>query len=475
MRGMSTVPQRAVAVTTVLLVLAIVAVLLLRSLGVQLAVGPLASPTPPVATATPQPTPVSSADALAVFAQIEQQVSDLRDLPAPDIGPPDVITRDELAVELNTLFDETWTDEQLAADNLTLRAMGLLTEDQDIRELTEQLYAGQVLGFYDFEDQRMVVVTDAGLTAEAQITYAHEFTHAMQDAAFDTGAFHDTTAEDDDTALARLALEEGDATVAMFQWAFANLAPDELGGIGATPLPDMSGIPNWMVQQLEFPYLAGSTWVSGPVVIRRLGRGGCRLRPAAGLDGAGAAPGEVRLRRATGGGGRSGRGNRSWAAAGTAVESSTVGEAMLGIWLGAMGVSQSDADVAAAGWGGDRLSVASGPNDEWGMAWRIAWDTPAETDEFDEAYGEITADLPFPTRSITASNGDTLILHASSAAVLDRMAARAGRLTYIDSGAVMPSNPSPLASTVRVASVRARRASESGRSAGSSERTRQSR
>ena len=30
----------------------------------------------------------------------------------------------------------------------------------------------------------MVVVTDAGLTAEARVTYAHEYTHALQDAAF---------------------------------------------------------------------------------------------------------------------------------------------------------------------------------------------------------------------------------------------------------------------------------------------------
>jgi hypothetical protein len=421
MRRMSTVPQRAIAVTTVLLALAIVAVLLLRSLGVQLAVGPLASPTPPVATATPQPTPISSADALALFAQIEEQVSDLRDLPAPDIGPPDVITREQLAVELEKLFDETWTDEQLAADNLTLRAMGLLTEDQDIRQLTEQLYAGQVLGFYDFEDQRMVVVTDTGLTAEAQITYAHEFTHAMQDGSFDTGADRDATAEDDDTALAQLALEEGDAVVAMFQWAFANLAPDELGGLGATPLPDMSGIPNWMVQQLEFPYLAGSTWVSSlwasggwdavnaaydqpPASTEQV------LHPEKYVSGeqpAQVADPDVASLLGTG-----------W----SAVESSTVGEAMLGIWLGAMGVSQPDADVAAGGWGGDRLSVASGPDDEWGMAWRIAWDTVAEAEGFDEAYSEITADLPFPTRSTNASNGDTLILHASSAAVLDHMA-----------------------------------------------------
>jgi hypothetical protein len=420
MPGMS-IPRRAVAVTTIVLALGIVTVLLLRSLGIQLAAGPLASPTPPVATATPQPTPINSADALAIFAQIEGQVSDLRDLPAPDIGPPDVITRADLAVELEALFDETWTDEQLAADNLTLRAMGLLTEDQDIRELTEQLYAGQVLGFYNFEDQRMVVVTDAGLTAEAQITYAHEFTHAMQDAAFDTGAAHEAVAEDDDAALARLALEEGDGTVAMFQWAFANLAPDKLGGIGATPLPDMSSIPDWMVKQLEFPYLAGSTWVAG-------------LWSSGGWDAVNAAydqppasteqvlhpekyvsgerPADVPDPDAA----------TVMGSGWTTVESSTVGEAMLGIWLGAMGVSQSDAEVAAAGWGGDRMSVASGPNDEWAMAWRIEWDTTAQADEFDEAYGEITADLPFATRTTSASNGDTLILHASSAAVLDQLA-----------------------------------------------------
>jgi hypothetical protein len=259
--------------------------------------------------------------------------------------------------------------------------MGLLTEDQDIRELTEQLYAGQVLGFYDFEDQRMVVVSDAGLTAEAQITYAHEFTHAMQDAAFDTGAARDDLADEDDAALARLALEEGDATVAMFQWALTGLAPDELGGIGATPLPDMSSIPDWMVKQLNFPYLAGSSWVSG-------------LWSSGGWDAVDAAyeqppasteqvlhmekyvsderPVDVAdpdVAALLGDG---------W----ELVESSTVGEAMLGIWLGAMGVSQEDADSAAAGWGGDRLSVAQGPGEQWAMAWRIGWDTPAEADQF---------------------------------------------------------------------------------------------
>ena len=70
----------------------------------------------------------------------------------------------------------------------------------------------------------------------------------------------------------------------------------------------MSGIPDWMVQQLEFPYLAGSTWVSG-------------LWASGGWDAVDAAydqppasteqvlhPEKYDLRRAAGGGRRSGRG-----------------------------------------------------------------------------------------------------------------------------------------------------------------------
>jgi hypothetical protein len=60
------------------------------------------------------------------------------------------------------------------------------------------------------------------------------------------------------------------------------------------------------------------------------------------------------------------------------------------------------------------------------MAWRIGWDTAAEAGEFDEAYGEMTAELRFPTRTSRASNGDTLILHASSEAVMDQLAAAVG-------------------------------------------------
>ena len=95
---------------------------------------------------------------------------------------------------------------------------------------------------------------------------------------------------------------------------------------------------------------------------------------------------------------------------------------MLGIWLGAMGVSQADADVAAAGWGGDRLSVAAGAGDEWGMAWRISWDTVAQATSSMRPTPRSPPTCRSRRAATTASNGDTLILHASSATVLDQMA-----------------------------------------------------
>jgi hypothetical protein len=419
---MRSVGLRLSALATVLLGLAIVAVLSLRAMGLPLALGPAAS-----AVASPSPTVQATAsgslDPLQVFGEIEEEVSALRELPPADIGPPDVISRAELADELEEVFNETWTEEQLAADNLTLRAMGLLAEEQDIRQLTESLYADQVLGFYDFEARRMVVVTDAGLTAEAKITYAHEFTHAMQDEAFDTGAQREGQPDEDDPALARLALEEGDATLAMLRWALdGNLSPDEMAGIAATPIPDMSAIPPWMVRQLTFPYESGATfvtqlWAAGgwdavnaaydqpPVSTEQV------LHPEKYLAGEpplAVADPDVAVRLGSG-----------W----REVEATTVGEAMVGIWLEQLGADRSDADAAALGWGGDELSVARGPDGAWAMAWQLEWDAPVHATEFLDLYQQLRGALPFATDVQLTGTAGVTVVHASSPDLVEEVRA----------------------------------------------------
>ena len=73
----------------------------------------------------------------------------IRGLPAADIGAPELLTRDELQEELHASFEEDYPPEEVAEDNASLRALGLLEPDQDIAELQLQLLGDQVLGFYD--------------------------------------------------------------------------------------------------------------------------------------------------------------------------------------------------------------------------------------------------------------------------------------------------------------------------------------
>lgn len=414
MPPMSRPARLAVGLSVLVLSLAILAVLGMQATGIGL----VASPTPLAATATPEPSePAASQDLLSAFHEIEKQVVQLRGLPAADIGPPQLMTRAELAKVLPGLLEP-------ALDNATLRALGLLTADQDVVELTEQLYVAQVVGYYDFDAKRMVVVTDAGLTPAAQITYAHEYTHALQDAAFDSSAAQEAVAGKRDQELALLALEEGDATTSMVLWAIGHLSPEDLAGVAQTPVPDMSGIPSWMVRLLEFPYLSGAEFVgqlyaSGgwPAVDRAYDKLPASTEQV--LHSAtyanGDAPVEVNaldLWSAVG---------EDWGHA----SDTTLGEAWMAIWLEGIGVSRATADKAAEGWGGDRLTVATNSDGSWALGWRIAWDMPADATEFEAAYAEVEAKLPFAAGLVHVSERETIVLQASSADLLEKIAALA--------------------------------------------------
>jgi len=105
------------------------------------------------------------------------------------------------------------------------------------------------------------------------------------------------------------------------------------------------------------------------------------------------------------------------------VESTTIGEAMLGIWLGQLGVRNAAARDAAEGWGGDQLTVTRGPNGAWAMTWRVAWDSPADATEFLAASRHETTDLPFAAKTVRLDQRTTLTVHASAASLLASLGA----------------------------------------------------
>jgi len=270
--------------------------------------------------------------------------------------------------------------------------------------------------------QRMVVVTDAGLDANAKLTYAHEYTHALQDAAFDLDTLQTDTPGEDDRGLARTALIEGDAVVSMLAWAFANLSPEELIDIGATPVPSTEGIPSWMVDQLQFPYTDGLNWASvlagnptnpdygqldaafdappdSTEQIIHIGKWDPRETPDS-ID-------ELDLAAGMGDG---------W----EEVDATPIGEETIRVMLTFHGLARTVANEAGAGWGGDRAVIATGPNDTFAVSWRTVWDTPADAREFADAYRAIVGSLPFPAEVVEEADGSVLVVHASSVDLLRR-------------------------------------------------------
>ena len=438
--------HRFIAVLVAILVIAGVAVLGLKAPYSSIGLSPVASSIsdespsaaasasagPPGSAAlspSVQPSVPSESEAQEILADIEEQVIAIRGLEAADIGQAEIISRAELADELQQLFDEQYPPEERERDNISLRALGLLGPDQDIAELQLDLLGDQVLGFYDDTEKRMVVVSDAGLDVEARITYAHEYTHALQDAAFGLDSLETDAVGEDDRGLARTALIEGDATVTMLSWMLQHLGQEEiLEYFSGAELPDTTGIPSWMVAQLAFPYEAGLNWTTALA-------GGDPTNPdftqidAAYDDPPGSTEQiidldkwEVReepvdvappdLASALGNG---------W----EEVDATPIGQASINIMLDYFGVAAADADEASVGWGGDRAVIAKGPDDAFAVAWLLAWDSADDAAEFLAAYETVVDSLDFPASVTELPSGEVLVAHASSEDLLVQTVAAA--------------------------------------------------
>ncbi len=427
--------HRLVVVLVAIIVVAAVAVLGTRATGSGIGRGPDTSPTvdvspsvgatdsvqpsaSPEVSAGAKPSAPSEAEAQAILAEIEEQVVAIRGLDAADIGPAEIISRTELAEELQQLFDEQYPPEERERDNISLRALGLLDPDQDVAELQLELLGDQVLGFYDDVEKRMVVVSDTGVDVEARITYAHEYTHALQDEAFGLDSLETDAVGEDDRGLARISLIEGDATVTMLSWILQHLSQGEiLEYFSSAEVPDTTGIPSWMVGQLSFPYEAGLNWATSLA-------GGDPTSPdfteidAAYVDPPASteqiidlekwesreAPVSISVPDLAGALGE------GW----EEVDATPIGQASINIMLEYFGVAAADAGEASVGWGGDRAVIATGPDDAFAVAWKLTWDSADDAAEFLAAYETVVDSLDFPASVTELPSGEILVAHASS-------------------------------------------------------------
>ena len=380
-------------------------------------------------SASPAPTP----DQEAVFASIESSVQQLRELTKRSPVSRSILNEDQLKSVILTSFDKSNPPALVAANEKLEKALGLLPSDASLKDLDVQLLSSQVAGLYDPDTKTMDVISKTGqLGPIEQITYAHEFDHALQDQNFGLKKLGLDDTSNSDRALARLSLPEGDATLLMTLWAETSLTPAQLLQLAQeandpTQTAILKAMPEDLKQTLLFPYEQGLAWVSG------LHSGGgwaavnaAYARPPDSTEqilhpdkwASHEAPIPVTIpvvlpsRLGTG-----------W----TMPLTDTLGELQLRIWLEQVGkLPVAQAEAAAAGWGGDRVALVQ-KGSTFGIAIITKWDTAADATEFAAAAGPTLKLLPSSTALIDPGTTSQVVLFiASDSATITALAAALG-------------------------------------------------
>jgi hypothetical protein len=165
----------------------------------------------------------------------------------------------------------------LLAEQRLLELLGLLPPGADLRELLGTALASEVGGYYVPRADTLSIVDGfaSGLTGE--ITLAHELTHALEDQHFGIES-PPWNSFGRDRSVADGALREGTATIVMVDYVVrkqagvtkvpAAVRARVLKALDDAAVPESSGLPRYLRENLVFPYAAGARLVD------RIQRGG---------------------------------------------------------------------------------------------------------------------------------------------------------------------------------------------------------
>ena len=337
--------------------------------------------------------------------EVAATVPEIRELElgnTPYDGASKADQRALLAQRADILYDPSTLDRQQDA----YQRMGLLSTGDDLATLLGQLY-GQDLPIAYIEERgrqsinRSIDKFNVAQRAEA----AREFGRASTAQRFGSDATRVGDPTDGDAAAAGLALQQGDGTLVMLDWAADNVGSGNQskvdGVIVAGNASIFESMPQLLQREYSFPFLEGRAFVN-------------QVRKNGGWDAVNDAwdrlpesteqimhPKKYPSDRPTSidmsgvasalGGGWSER----W--------QQTMGQLRVGVWLadGQPGTQDGPrAPVklpnanAAAGWGGDRLVSLNGPDGSWAIVWQTKWDAQEDVGQFTKAANAAAADLP---------------------------------------------------------------------------------
>ena len=230
--------------------------------------GATTPPTAPAPLVGRTPTPAASgqgtgAPSQSVLARIADQVMQIRGLKKNRDVPLNLLDQNALRQYFVDSFNKDYLPSERESDQKLLVTLGYMKPTDNLVQILLDIDTEQVIGVYDDDQKAMYVVNDQGQFGAAEkVTFAHEYTHDLQDQNFDLNAYAPKHPDNADRSLAVHAVIEGDATLVQRLWMQDNLTQDDLaqltsqGGSSA-----LDSAPPIVQTELLFPYTDGFQFV----------------------------------------------------------------------------------------------------------------------------------------------------------------------------------------------------------------------
>jgi len=308
--------------------------------------------------------------------QVASDVVEIRGLAPKSEVEYRFVTSDQLREMLVSDFEEEYPQEEARIDQEVYVLLDLMEQDEDLYTILIDVFSEQLVGFYDYDSGELYVVSDREeLGPVEKVTFAHEYTHALQDQHFDLSSLPLQEEDNSDLATAALSLTEGDAVLAQYNYMMSYLSADELEAVleesQQVEMEQFEAAPRFISESLLATYLEGFNFV--------LELGGWEDINQAYAD----LPQSTEqilhpentmpdLENALGVG---------W----SQLDSDVLGELSIRIYLETF-VAQHVAEVAAEGWDGDRYLYLKSAEGEKLLALRSTWDSDSDAEEFFDAY-----------------------------------------------------------------------------------------
>ena len=316
---------------------------------------------------------------------VVEEICRIRELPLKHPIRFSGMSREKLQEYIEGELEEQYPGDEMEYLMRALVRFGFTDEKFDLKEKIADLYTEQVGGLYDNDNDTLYLVEGAPATKNMAATFlAHEVIHALQDQDLGLDGMPLKMKGNDDTVMAAVALVEGDATVAMFQFYLSRMDAGIMADLASAMFTDSqeySDAPDFIKENLLFPYVQGSAFVSALFADggwKRVDGAYGRLpssteqimHPAKYLEG-GDEPVPIRLPDLEVFGWKK-------------LLENVLGEFNSQVLLKSR-IPLKDAETASCGWGGDRFGLYEQDGKEV-LAWLSAWDTGADAGEFHRSF-----------------------------------------------------------------------------------------